>query len=128
MTLKTGLRIGILVAIVVAVAVIGYASSDSSSEDPVAAPPATTTEPVNTLPTSETVKLAIFERAYSECASTEFEALAAKYKVAVKTKPRVAFAVGEGWTKFFKAGPDAVDEGRDGCLEGFSDSSDSSDS
>ena len=122
MTLKTFLRLGILVAIVVAVAVIGYASSDSSSDDPEDAAPATTTEAVDTLPTSETVKLAIFERAYSECASTEFALLANKYKVAVKTKPSVAFAVGEAWTRFFKAGPDAVDEGRTGCLEGFSDS------
>lgn len=121
LTLKMFLRLGILVAIVVAVAVIGYSSTNSSSEDPVDAAPATTTEPVDTLPTSETVKIAIFERAYSECASTKLGLLAAKYKVAVKTKPSVAFAVGQAWTRYFEGNPDAVDSGRDGCLQGFKD-------
>lgn len=119
LTLKMFLRVGILVAIVVTVAMIGYSSSNSSSEDPVDAAPANTTEPIDTLPTSETVKIAIFERAYSECASTEIDLLAAKYKVAVQTKPSVAFAVGRAWTRYFRGGPDAVDGGRDGCLQGF---------
>jgi len=120
LTLKTFLRAAILVAIVVAVAVIGYSSTDSSSEDPVAAPPATTTEPIDALPTSETVKNAIFERAFSECASYDVTLLAAKYKVRVKTRPSVAFAVGVAWTRYFKGGQDAVNGGRDGCLQGFS--------
>ena len=119
MTLKTFLRLAILVAIVVAVTVIGYSATDSSSEDPDDAAPATTAEPISTLPTSETVKLAIFERAYSECASTELADLAGKYKIAETTEETVATGVARGWVKFFDAGEDAIPEGRSGCLMAF---------
>jgi hypothetical protein len=101
-----------LAVLVVALAV-GCSSGDSEQAD------STTTAPA--VATPESLKLAVFERAYSECASTEFEPLAAKYKVADKTRPAVATAVAREWVEFMRAGPDAVADGRSGCLQGFDD-------
>ncbi len=70
-------------------------------------------------PTPDSVKTAVFERSYSECASTDFELLVAKYKVADKTRPGVATAVGLAWIETMQAGEDALDDGRSGCLQGF---------
>ena len=103
---------------VLAVATVLGCSSDDSS-DVEAAPPTTATAPASTVPTSEAVKIAIFERAYSECASTELALLANKYKVAKKTRPNVATAVAVAWTKYFKGGKDAIPEGRAGCRMAF---------
>ena len=97
--------------------VLGCSSDDSDEVD--AAPATTATTTADPLPTPETVKIAIFERAYSECASTEFALLANKYKVAKKTKPNVATAVAVAWTKYFKGGKDAIPEGRAGCQQAF---------
>lgn len=119
MVLRTIAHAAMLLAL--ALLVLGCSSDDSSEDD--AAPAATSTTATTTsaepLPTSETVKLAIFERAYSECASTEFVLLANKYKVAQKTRPNVATAVAVAWTKYFKGGKDAIAEGRAGCKLAF---------
>lgn len=96
-------------------------SGDGSDEG---TPAATTTEsiaPASTLPTSETVKLAIFERAYTECASTELKALAAKYKLRNTTTDVLATGVGQAWVQYFKGGQDAFMDGRQGCLAGLRD-------
>ena len=76
--------------------------------------------PLSTSPTPESVQTMVFERAYSECASYDVARLAGKYNVAVQTKENVAKAVAEGWARQFKAGQDALVDGRDGCLQGFS--------
>jgi hypothetical protein len=115
--MKTALACAALV-LIVSVFVIGW----SNESDETAQPQATeSVAPAVTLPTSETVKLAIFERAYSECASTKIDLLAAKYKAAKKTKPIVATVVARGWVKYYEGGEDAVSEGRAGCLQGFKD-------
>ena len=100
----------------------GCASDDDSGDAAgTTAPTTAETEPAQTLPTSEVIKLEIFERAYSECASFPLADLAGKYKVAKRTKKAVAEGVARGWVKFFEAGPDAIPEGRSGCLGGFND-------
>ncbi len=101
-------------AVLVAALAVGCSTGDSE-------PTAATTTAAAPAPTPANVKLAVFERAYSECASTELERLAAKYKVAEKTRPGVATAVGLAWIDIFKAGPDALPDGRSGCLQGFED-------
>jgi hypothetical protein len=75
--------------------------------------------PLATGTTPKDVQLVVYERAYSECASTELAALAAKYKASDPSKEGVAAAVGRGWASYFKAGQDAVQDGRDGCLQGL---------
>lgn len=77
--------------------------------------------PLTTLPTPADVQTAIFERAYSECASTEDVLLASKYKAADRSKRGVAEVVGRAWASYFKAGRDAVQDGLDGCLQGQQD-------
>ena len=77
-------------------------------------------EPLSTLPTPENVQTQVYERALTECGSYDLARLAGKYNVAVQTEENVALAVGEGWARQFRAGQDAVEDGRDGCLQGFS--------
>jgi len=101
-------------AVVIAVLALGCSTGDSEESSPSTTAPAAA-------PTPDNLKLAVFERAYSECASTEFEPLAAKYKVEDKTRSGVATAVGLEWVEFFGAGQDAVPDGRSGCLQGFDD-------
>ncbi len=73
--------------------------------------------------TPKEVQTAIFERAYSECATNDNAALAAKYKTSDLSAEGVAAAVGRGWASYFKAGRDAVRDGQDGCLQGQQDRS-----
>ena len=73
--------------------------------------------------TPKDVQTAVFERAYSECASNDNAALAAKYKTTDLSAEGVAAAVGRGWASYFKAGRDAVQDGQDGCLQGQQDRS-----
>ena len=115
------------IAVAVGLAVlllVGGVSANRLSDDE-ASPEATATAPVEPDPyplatgtTPDEIQLLIYERAYSECASTELNALAAKYKAADESPEGVAAAVGRGWASYFKAGPDAVPDGRDGCLQG----------
>jgi hypothetical protein len=114
-------------AVVVALALPAVGCSSDEGEDAGGAVTANTETATTTAettaipagPTPENVRIAIFERAYSECASTKFALLANKYKVAKKTKPRVATAVAVAWTKYFKGGKDAIREGRAGCRLAF---------
>lgn len=103
-------------ALVFAVLVAGCSSDEPSDQ---AAAPATTAATESAPPTADNVKLAVFERAFSECATYGVARLSGKYKVAVKTRGNVATAVARGWTKFFRAGADAIPDGRAGCLQGF---------
>lgn len=116
----------IAVAVVIAVLLLvgGVSANRLSDDEPAATEAATTTAtetdpyPLATGTTPTDVQTAIFERAYSECASTELPALAAKYKTSDTSKEGVAAAVGRGWASYFKAGSDAVQDGQDGCLQG----------
>ena len=103
-----------ILAAFLAVLALGCSTDDSEQTDSAATATAAA-------PTPDNIQLAVFERAYSECASTEFEPLAAKYKVADKTREGVATAVALEWVEFLRAGPDAVPDGRTGCLQGFDD-------
>lgn len=114
--MKTAFACAALV-LIVSIFVIGCSKDDSDD----AQQTTQTAAPVDTLPTSETVKLAIFERAFSECASTEPTALAAKYKLKNPSDQVLAEGVALGWVKFFKAGKDAVPDGRAGCMSGLRD-------
>ena len=123
-------RISIVLGLVLVVALlIGVASADrlsdddSSSTSSVAVPTQPEPEPYPLAPgtTPEQVQILVFERAYSECASTETELLASKYKSANTSSEGVAAAVGRAWASYFDAGQDAVTDGRDGCLQGQAD-------
>ena len=98
-------------AVLLVALAVGCSTGDSEQADSTTVPAAVTTP--------DGLKLAVYERAYSECASTEFERLAAKYKVADKTRPGVASAVALEWVEFLQAGQDAVSDGRSGCLQGL---------
>jgi hypothetical protein len=118
-------RIAVAAGIVALLLVGGVAANRLADDDEPAATEAATTAttetdpyPLSTGTTPADVQTAIFERAYSECASTELAALAAKYKTSDTSEEGVAAAVGRGWASYFKAGPDAVQDGRDGCLQG----------
>ena len=118
-------RIAVAAGIVVLLLVGGVAADRLGEDDEPAATEAARTTATETDPyplsdstTPKDVQTAIFERAYSECASTELLALAAKYKTSDTSKEGVAAAVGRGWASYFKAGRDSVQDGRDGCLQG----------
>jgi hypothetical protein len=122
---RISIALGLLLALGL---VIGVAAGDRLSgdddtpatEEAATTSPTVTGPPLSTLPTPENVQTLVFERAFSECASYDVPSLAGKYNVAVKTQENVAQAVAEGWTRQFKAGQDALTDGRDGCLQGFS--------
>jgi hypothetical protein len=106
-----------LVVVLVGVAAGGAFDRD---DDKVAKPAVTETAVVLPAgPTPEALQLQIYERAFSECASTDPQLLKGKYKLARDTDAQLAIGVGIGWAKFFKAGQDAVEDGRQGCLHGF---------
>jgi hypothetical protein len=123
---KRAAVIASLVLLAVALLIGGVAASRDADE-PEQSSPATTEAPLDDRypltagPTSASVQNAVFERAYSECASTKLELLASKYKVADTSAQGVAAVVGRAWASYFKAGPDAVPDGRDGCLQGQGD-------
>jgi hypothetical protein len=98
------------------------ANDDDSTTEPAAvtAPAETDAYPLSSSTTPENVQLAVYERAYSECASTDLALLASKYKAADTSDNGVAVVVGRAWASYFKAGQDAVGDGRDGCLQGIS--------
>jgi hypothetical protein len=62
---------------------------------------------------------AIYERAYSECSSTDLEALAGKYQVAQPTVDNVARAVGASWADKYNAGEDGQAVGESACRDGI---------
>jgi hypothetical protein len=98
-------RLVFLVLIVLAL-VAGCGSSKKSSSTPTA----TTTAADNT----------IYERAYTECASTSLADLAGKYKVANTTPDNVAKAVGASWSDRYNGGDTGTRYGEAGCHDGLS--------
>ena len=115
--------IGLGLVLAVGLVVGGVSATRADDDDE----PTTTAEasidtrpPLSTLPTPADVQTQVFERALSECASYDVARLAGKYNVAVMTEQNVAQAVAEAWVRQFKAGRDALTDGRDGCLQGFS--------
>ena len=118
-------RILIGLGLVLAVGlVVGGVSANRADDDDESTTTAETSidtrPPLSTLPTPADVQTQVFERALSECASYDVARLAGKYNVAVMTEQNVAQAVAEAWVRQFKAGRDALTDGRDGCLQGFS--------
>jgi hypothetical protein len=121
-------RIWIVLGLLLAVGLVvggvsaNRANDDDSTTEPAAvtAPAETDAYPLSSSTTPENVQLAVYERAYSECASTDLALLASKYKAADTSDNGVAVVVGRAWASYFKAGQDAVGDGRDGCLQGIS--------
>jgi hypothetical protein len=100
-------RLALLVVIVLAAGLVaGCGSSKKSSSTPTA----TTTAADNT----------IYERAYTECASTSLADLAGKYKVANTTPDNVAKAVGASWSDRYNGGDTGTRYGEAGCHDGLS--------
>lgn len=102
----------LLVLLLTSLAVLvaaGCAGGDDGGED---ATPARTTP--------QEIRLAVFERSYSECATYSLERLALTHGVDA-TPGQVSTAVAEAWAKRFGGGPDAVRSGKSGCLQGIRD-------
>ena len=98
-----------LVVIAVIALAAGLLAGCGSSKKSDTTPPATTTAADNT----------IYERAYSECASTSMANLAGKYHVASKTPDNVAKAVGAGWSDRYGGGDTGTRYGEAGCHDGL---------
>jgi hypothetical protein len=101
------LFLGLLVLALVILPACG-GGGDSGDDD--AGPPP--------LATPESVRVAVWERSYSECASTSLKRLAFKYGVDPE-RDQVTQAVGEAWAEQFNGFDDAVRSGRDGCRQGL---------
>jgi len=102
-------RLLLLALLVVAVAALGACGGGGDEpEDDGPAP----------LATPESIRTAIWERSFSECASTSLKRLALKYGVEPK-RDEVTLAVGEAWSDRFSGADDAVRAGRDGCRQGL---------
>ena len=115
-----GLGLVLALGLVVGGVSANRAADDDDGQATTAESSIDTSPPLSTLPTPEAVQTQVFERALSECASYDVARLAGKYNVAVITEQNVAQAVAEAWVRQFKAGRDALTDGRDGCLQGFS--------
>jgi hypothetical protein len=61
---------------------------------------------------------AVYERAYTECASTSLDKLAGKYHVSA-TRAAVVQAVGAGWADLLGGGQEAAQAGASGCGDGI---------
>ena len=98
-------RLAVIAVIALAAGLLaGCGGSKKSST-----PPATTTAADNT----------IYERAYTECASTSLANLAGKYHVASTTPDNVAKAVGAGWSDRYGGGDTGTRYGEAGCRDGL---------
>jgi len=124
------IAVGLLLALGLVVGVaagdrLSGGDDDGTRTNAVATTPAAETDPypLATGPTPRAVQDMVFERAYSECATGDPLALAAKYKTEDTSDDGVAEAVGRGWASYFKAGSDAAQEGRDGCLQAMQEGS-----
>ena len=122
--LRRTLPIAALALVAVGLLVVGGAAEDQPGNEPDPAVVAATAAPdPDPYPLAEgqtenEIKLLVFERSYSECASYDLAQLGAKYKTADNSRQGVAAAVGRAWASYFKAGLDAAREGRAGCLQG----------
>jgi len=61
----------------------------------------------------------IYERAYTECASTSLSELKGKYKVARPTIDNISKAVGAAWSDRFQGGAEGTKIGESGCRDGY---------
>jgi hypothetical protein len=105
--------LGVLVLVLALLALAagcGGLGGDDDGES--ASPPAQTT--------SASVRTAVFERAYSECATYPMVRLATKYGVDPKVDP-VSRAVARFWTRQFNGGKDTIPTGVRACIQGFND-------
>jgi hypothetical protein len=91
----------------------GGDSNDSESTTPTALTPA---------------QNEIYERAFSECSSTDLDGLAGKYQTASPTVDIVAQAVGEAWSNRFGGGDEGEEIGAGACRDGINSRPDSSSS
>jgi hypothetical protein len=109
-------RLLLVAVLVLAVALLAGCGSKKSSSNTTFT--GTTTAADNT----------IYERAYSECASTSLKELAGKYQVANPTANAVSKAVGAAWSKRYHGGDTGTTIGESGCQDGISSRPDSSSS
>jgi hypothetical protein len=96
--------LGTLIILVTVLFAVGCAGDDEEEPERAA------------VTTPDRIRVAVFERSFSECGSESLRRLARKYDVD-PTRRQVAQAVAQAWTKRFGGGPDAVAAGRDGCLQ-----------
>lgn len=121
---KLGRAVALGLVLLAVVSIAGGVSVARLTDDDDAAPAASAEAeaderyPLAAGTTAESVQVAVYERAFSECASVDLKLLAAKYKAADTSSRGVADIVGRAWASYFKAGRDAVLDGRDGCLQG----------
>ena len=109
-------RLALLAFIVLAVALLAGCGSSKSSDE-------TTLTGATTA-----VDNTIYERAYTECASTKLSSLAGKYQVKNPTVDNVAKAVAASWSDRFNGGEQGTKIGESGCRDGISSRPDSSSS
>ena len=92
----------------------------TTPQRPSGPPQADADPPLSTEPTPESVQTLVFERAFSECASYDISRLAGKYngRGADRGERRQSRRTGVGAA--IRRRQDALADGRDGCLQGFS--------
>ena len=125
---RISIALGLLLALGLVVGVgagnrLAGDDDEGRATDAVATQPEFDLHPLAPGTTPENVQLSVYERAYSECATTEDPLLASKYKAEDTSSSGVAAVVGRAWASYFKAGQDAVQDGLDGCLQGQADRS-----
>ena len=123
---RISIVLGLLLAVAVVIGVgsagrLGGGDEGSTTTKAVATEAEPDLYPLSPGTTPKSVQLVVFERAYSECASTDLKLLASKYKAADTSPEGVAAVVGRAWASYFKAGQDAVQDGHDGCRQGQGD-------
>ena len=108
-----------VVAILVAVGALAGCAGGSDDDGNGAAETTATQTAVGTTP--QDVRVMVFERSYSECATSSLQELGGKYRAKPQPRP-VALAVARAWVENLRAGPDAIPSGRDGCLQALRES------
>lgn len=103
-----------MLASLAAAAALAGCSQDDSAESVTTAETAAELAPT----TPESLRTQIYERGISECVDGSLTELAAKYKVKA-TEEAVVEAVSRSLVNRFDAGPDALDDARAGCKQGF---------
>ena len=117
------LALGLVVGIGAGDRLTGGNDEGTTAETVRTAPAETDPYPLATGVTPREIQDMVFERAYSECATGDPLALAAKYKTEDTSDEGVAEAVGRGWASYFKAGSDAAEQGQAGCLQALQEGS-----
>lgn len=90
----------------------GAACAETKQDD------AASSNPSATDTTGAELRSAVWERAYTECASESSKDLAGKYRVE-RTPAAISTAVATSWKERFKAGDDVLKSGVEGCLQGM---------